>query len=94
MQILTNNKVVSNVLNSGHFAIEATHIDSANINAIGWRDDTLYIRFNSGKSYAYESTPECHFVNLKEAESAGRYFHQHIRSKFRYTLLELDPFIF
>lgn len=93
MQILTNSQPLSNVLHSGHLAIEATYIDSANIQAIGYAPDRLFIRFNSGKSYAYENVPECHFVGLKEADSAGQYFHQHIRSKFRYTLLDLDPFI-
>lgn len=66
---------------------------SSNINEAGWHRGTLYLRFNSGICYSYERVPLKTYLDLIGAESAGGYFHQHIRSKFTYTKLEHDPFV-
>lgn len=55
---------------------------SSNIEAVGYANGTLTIRFKSGGTYDYAGvTPEQYhaFVN---AESVGSHFHNHIRGKF------------
>lgn len=69
-----------------------TYLVSDNIDCIGFRRGTLVIRFKSGPTYAYEKCPYDFFDALQKVESAGRFFHQFIRNKLRYTKLEQDPF--
>lgn len=67
-------------------------VTSNNINALGWESDTLFIRFNSGVSYAYENAGKNLFDALAKAESVGQYFHRHIKGKLNYKRLDFDPF--
>lgn len=72
--------------------IAPVFITSSNLNTVGWDDDTLYIRFNSGDSYSYADVPRTVFDALQKVESAGQYFHRMIRNKFVHTRLAFDPF--
>ncbi len=47
----------------------------------------LYLRFHSGDVYRYFDFPACHYEQVLEAESQGRYFLAHIRNQFRYERL-------
>lgn len=73
--------------------MKITHVVSSNINAIGWHRNTLFIRFNSGTSYAYQQVPFAHYQAFVEAESHGQHFHRFIRSQFQYSKLATDPFV-
>jgi hypothetical protein len=58
---------------------------SKNIGHIDYHPDsnTLEIKFASGGTYHY---PDCgieHHEGLKNADSPGAYFHQHIRRQFK-----------
>lgn len=68
------------------------HIVSTNIQRVGWKNRTLYIQFNSGKSYAYENVDFKVYTGLATAESAGRFFHLNVKSKYKYTELACNPF--
>lgn len=68
-------------------------VSSSNIDAIGYCLGTLYIRFHHGGSYAYDKVPFEVFNGMKDAESAGKYFHANVKSKFEFRKLESDPFV-
>lgn len=62
--------------------MEMIQVESSNIAAIGYDEesDTLYIEFNSGKTYTYQDVPIELFNGLEMAESVGGYFHANIRN--------------
>lgn len=72
--------------------LEPTFLISENLDAIGYKLNKLFIRFRSGGSYSYDDVPFDYFDALQKVESAGKFFHQFIRGKFRYTRLANDPF--
>jgi hypothetical protein len=47
----------------------------------------LYLRFHSGEAYRYFAFPADQYLELREAESKGRYFLSHIRNRFPYQKL-------
>lgn len=59
--------------------------NSSSIAHINWHDknDTLEICFTDGHIYHYPSCDKKHFAGLKNADSAGMYFHNNIR--YHYT---------
>jgi sorbitol-specific phosphotransferase system component IIA len=61
--------------------------NSSSINAIDHDGDSLIIHFASGGTYKYSDCPVIHHEALKNAASAGKYFHQNIRGKFNETKL-------
>lgn len=73
--------------------IVPTFLVSDNLDCIGYNLGQLFIRFKSGASYSYDNCPFDYFDALQKVESAGRFFHQFIRGKFRYTKLDFDPFV-
>ena len=72
--------------------IVPTYILSSNLDAIGYKKGRLYIRFQSGQVYQYSGVPFTVFNALKDAESAGQYFHKNVRTTFPYEKLSSDPF--
>ena len=55
-------------------------VSSSDLSAVGYENNTLYIRFNKGKTYAYTGVSENIYKNLLSAPSKGKYFHAHIRN--------------
>jgi len=49
---------------------------------------TLRIWFHSGGSYEYYGVPESAHNGLMDAASKGKYFHQHIKDKYKYKKLD------
>ena len=72
--------------------IVPTHILSSNINAIGYKKGTMYVRFNYGPVYAYTGVPFKIFAELRDAESAGIYFNSNVKGVFPYRRMQEDPF--
>lgn len=66
--------------------IEMEPIESSNLREVGYDPDskTLAIIFNSGMKYHYHDVPQETFDELKEAESAGKYFNANIRTSFNF----------
>lgn len=65
---------------------------SSNIQTLGYKRGSLFIRFNSGVAYSYESVPFDVFRKLSEAESVGKAFHADVRGRYAYKKLDNDPF--
>lgn len=60
-----------------------TTVDSSNIKAVDYNKDTkvLTIVFNSGSTYDYHETSPEEYLELMAADSLGKHFHKHIKSK-------------
>ena len=58
---------------------------SSTIDAIGWENGTLKIRFKNGGEYHYPDVPKSHFDAMLDDKlpSVGKYFHKHIRNSFK-----------
>jgi hypothetical protein len=69
-----------------------TYVSSSNIDAVGFRMGTLFLRFKSGVAYQYEKVPFSIYDALTKVESCGQFFHRMVKGKFHYTRLEVDPF--
>jgi hypothetical protein len=54
---------------------------SNNISGVHYDEDSqvLTVQFKNGGVYSYKDVTPDHFDGIKSAESAGRYFHQHLR---------------
>lgn len=55
---------------------------SSDLNAVGYENGILYIRFNSGGLYCYSGVPLNVFNSLLSAGSKGRYFHAFIKGRY------------
>lgn len=60
--------------------------NSSNLNSAEYDDltNTLRIRFNAGGIYEYYGVPQVVVNELRQAASAGSYFHEFIREKFSF----------
>lgn len=57
-------------------------VTSSNIHSLAWEPNTLYIRFNNGGVYGYSDAPAQVFDEMRGAESAGKFFHAHVKNSF------------
>lgn len=63
------------------------HVQSSNIESIGYQSGTLYVRFHSGGLYAYYNVPESVYQGLLNADSHGHYFAVHVKNTYQYSRL-------
>jgi hypothetical protein len=61
-------------------------VNSSELRSVGYELDisVLEAEFHSGEIYQYFDIPAELVLKLLEAESIGRYFNAHIRSKFKF----------
>jgi len=59
---------------------------SSNIAAIGYDegDQTVYIQFLNGPTYAYKGVPAHEFENLRTAPSVGSYLNRNYKNVYPY----------
>lgn len=62
-------------------------VKSSNIAEIGYdgANETLYVKFTSGSTYAYVGVPEKRAMGLLNATSKGEYFADHIKNDYTYV---------
>ncbi len=65
--------------------MQMQHVSSSDLNAVGYENGALYIRFNSGGLYQYSGVPESVYHALMAASSHGRYFHANIKGCYPYA---------
>lgn len=65
-----------------------TKVESSNIASVGYKDGTLSIEFNSGAIYQYENVPIRVYDVMMKADSVGKYFNAHIKSKYNYRRVD------
>jgi hypothetical protein len=65
---------------------EMQPVSSSSIAAIGYDADnqTVYVQFLDGTTYAYKGVPESEFENLRTAPSVGAYLNRNYKNVFPY----------
>jgi len=68
---------------------EMNYVDSSNIEAIGYDDQTeeLHVRFLSGGTYVYHQVPASVFNGLMNAASKGSYLNREIKDVYQFSKL-------
>ncbi len=68
--------------------MERTPVISTNIVSVGWESGTLEVEFESGRVYQYFGVPELVYRDLMMSGSAGEYFGQFVKNRYRYDRIE------
>jgi hypothetical protein len=58
---------------------------SLNSSCIIWAEyeaGTLYLKFNSGRTYTLSNVPESLYIGLLSASSPGRYFNDYLKGRY------------
>ena len=66
---------------------EMTFVDSSNIEAIGYDDDSreLHVRFLTGETYLYSEVPREVFDAMLDAPSKGSFLNRQIKGVYQYS---------
>ena len=66
---------------------EMIFVDSSNIEAIGYNDDTLelHVQFLSGSYYIYSDVPREVFDDLMNAPSKGSFLNREVKGIYQFT---------
>lgn len=67
-------------------------VASSNVDALAYHRGHLYIRFQNGAVYEYDSVPIKLFHEISKADSPGREFNLRIRGHYEYRKLPFDLF--
>jgi KTSC domain len=69
--------------------MERTPVNSSNIAAIGYDEDTqiLEIEFTDGSVYQYSGVPPSEHDGIMIADSKGKYLHANIKKRYSYVKL-------
>ena len=61
-------------------------VSSSNIEAVGYdaENQTVYVQFLDGSTYAYKGVPEHEFENLRTAPSVGSYLNRSFKTVYPY----------
>lgn len=61
-------------------------VSSSNIAAVGYdlENQTAYVQFLNGSTYAYKGVPEHEFENLRTAPSVGSYLNRNYKNVYPY----------
>jgi len=61
-------------------------VSSSNIAAIGYdaENQTVYVQFLNGSTYAYKGVPEHEFESLRTAPSVGSYLNRNYKNVYPY----------
>lgn len=57
-------------------------VDSSNIESVGYENDTLAVKFKSGKTYTYPGVPAELHAQMLQAESVGKFFLSKIKPHY------------
>ena len=68
--------------------IDMTPVESSNVVAVGYSDNTLYVKYSSGM-YKYDNVPKDVAEKLLNADSKGRFMNDYIKGS--YTCTKLNP---
>jgi hypothetical protein len=65
---------------------EMQPVSSSSIAAIGYdtENQTVYVQFLNGSTYAYKGVPEHEYENLRTAPSIGAYLNRNYKNVFPY----------
>lgn len=67
----------------GGACMEMKHVSSSNVDAIGYEDGIIQVRFKNGSVYQYFNCNESLYHSFLNASSKGRFVHQHLVHKLQ-----------
>lgn len=61
-------------------------VSSSNVDSVGYdvENQTVYVRFLDGSTYAYKGVQEHEFENLRTASSVGSYLNRNFKNVYPY----------
>jgi len=62
--------------------MKLVEVKSSNIKAVGYENNNLYIQYQSGGVYMYESVCPQNFFDLINADSIGQYVNKNIKNNY------------
>lgn len=70
--------------------MELRNVTSTNLAQVGYDNqrNVLRVVFASGRAYDYYNVDEQMYRHLLQAPSKGRFFHQYIKNRFNYEVVE------
>ena len=70
--------------------MERQRVSSSNLASVGYDAENmiLEVEFRNGSVYRYSGVPFGIYTDLLNARSKGRYFHDHIRERYRYKRIK------
>lgn len=71
-------KAVKEVSNS--FSPNSSMISKVSFNP---KNSTMYVNFHNGHTYSYKGVDSKTFHAMRISESAGKFFHKHIKSQYK-----------
>lgn len=63
---------------------DMTPVKSSNLDAVGYRNSTLFLRFKSGALYTYDDVPEEVYKAALAAESPGNWFRSNVMGRYKH----------
>lgn len=69
--------------------LKLREVQSSNIEQIGYNEgsEVLYVKYKSGKVYAYDKVPKNIYEGLEKAESKGSYMNSQVKGKFSFKII-------
>ena len=67
-----------------------TPVKSSNLDAIGHDGQHLFVRFKDGMTYRHAEVPAEVYLEMREAESVGKFYHARIKGRFESQRLPVD----
>lgn len=62
--------------------MELVNVNSSNIKSIGYENNTLVVKFNTGSIYWYSNVPQNVYEELLNAPSKGHYLNESVKNKY------------
>lgn len=63
-------------------------LESSSIKSVGYKDESLFVEFNTGKVYKYPGAPRSAAQGMIHSESPGKYFNTKVKSEYAHVLIE------
>lgn len=65
-------------------------VESSNISAVGYANDSLFVQYKNGSMYLYNKVPKKVYEELLKAESKGRFVNESIKGKYEYNKVAVE----
>jgi len=69
--------------------LEMLEVDSSNIQAIGYKNGALFVRFNNWITYKYDKVPAEVYEELMKSDSKGSYLYHKIRDVYEGIVVDM-----
>ena len=67
--------------------MELKKVKSSNIDSVGYENENLYIKYQSGAIYKYKNVPKVIYESFIDSDSKGRFMNSEIKNKYLFERL-------